>query len=623
MVLVPAACAPDRATGPGVVLITIDTLRGDRLGCTGYEAAHTPVLDGLAAEGVLFDCCIVSAPITLPSHGTIMTGLLPHEMAVRDNKPFGLAEEAETLAEVLKARGFRTLAVVSGEPLAPGCGLEQGFDVYRFEPGPRKSKASLLETTAAAVTSQALELAESLPAGEPFLMWIHYFDPHHPYEPPGRVLERFPGGAVHPYDGEVAFVDQEIGRLLRGLERKGLMEGTCLAVTSDHGEGLEDHGEPTHAFFLYDTTIKVPLIVRAPGIQPGRVCSAQVRSRDIKDLILSLIDDSSGEARQRNRAAEEMAAYLEAEGEAPAPTTAFSESLYCHRSFRWAQMTSMRTQESKLIRGARDDLFDLEKDPDESIPLSEMRGTGPGDLAQAMDRFKDTAAARIAQGPRLEFSLPGYFGGSRTGDRPFLQEEKNRELPHPPMKTEIVGGLLSGVAQIDGGNLNRARSILEKVVKEDPGNPTAWFWLGRVLRETAEKEGNTPMLMKAREHFMRALKLDPDHSDAFHMSVWCLIQLGAFDEADEAMHRWAGENNPSAKYWELYGFLFSTRVSAGRLNPLFDWKRALECFERALEMSGDNPGLLRRMADLAGAAGDKTREQEYTERYRRSTGRAR
>ncbi|MHC4942927.1 MAG: sulfatase-like hydrolase/transferase [Planctomycetota bacterium] len=612
------ACAPGEASGPSVLLITVDTLRGDRLGCTGYSEGHTPVLDRLAREGVLFDCCIVSAPITLPSHATIMTGLLPHELAVRDNKPFGLAREAETLAEVLKARGYCTLAVVSGEPLAHGCGMEQGFDAYRFKPGPRKSRASLLETTAEATTGLALETADSLEGGEPFFMWVHYFDPHYPYEPPARVLKKLPEGAAHPYDGEVAFVDQEIGRLLKGYEKKGLLDSTFLVVTSDHGEGLEDHGEPTHAFFLYDTTIKVPLVIQGPGIEAGRVCSSQVRSRDIKDLVLLMIDESEGETVTQNHAAREIAAYLREEGDALPATPAFSESLYCNHSFRWAQMTSMRTQEAKLIRGARDERFDLTEDPGELNPIAlEKEDEVRSPLEQAMDRFKSAAAFRIARGPRLEFALPGYFGGTQGGERPFLDEAKNRGLPHPPLKTGTIKGLLTGVAQIDGGNLNRARLTLEEVVRLDPGNHTAWFWLGRVLRETAEKEGNTPLLMQAREHFLRALKLDPGFSDAFHMSVWCLIQLGAFDDANEALERWAKANAPNAKHWELCGYLLSTQVSAGRLNALFDPKRALECFDRSLKMAGNNPLLLQKMIDLAGMAGEKTMKREYEERYKK------
>ena len=215
------ACGERQVDFPSnLLLITIDTLRYDRLGCTGHEAAETPVLDRLAGEGALLDCMIVTAPITLPSHASIMTGRLPHQMAVRDNRPFSLSEKAETLAEVLSSRGFQTAAVVSGETLAPGCGLEQGFDAYVFKPSPRPSRIVLAETPADRTTAIALEAAEGMEAGKSFFMWVHYFDPHHPYEPPGTLASSFD----HPYDGEVAFVDRQIGILLKGLKAKGMLD---------------------------------------------------------------------------------------------------------------------------------------------------------------------------------------------------------------------------------------------------------------------------------------------------------------------------------------------------------------------------------------------------------------
>jgi len=288
-----AACGRVGKERPlNLLLITVDTLRADRLGCTGHAAAATPVLDRLAKEGVLFPSLIVSAPITLPSHATFMTGLLPHEHGVRDNRPDALPPEATTLAERLSARGYAAAAVVSGETLAPGCGLEQGFGDYGFSPGPRKSTASLLETAADRTTDLALAAAERLESGKPYFLWVHFFDPHHPYEPPPRFLKAHPD----PYDGEVAFADEQISRLLQGLAARGLLGNTAVAVTSDHGEGLGDHGEPTHAFFLYDTTIKVPLILSGPMVRGGRVSTEPVRGQDLMGLLIALCGAGRPEA---------------------------------------------------------------------------------------------------------------------------------------------------------------------------------------------------------------------------------------------------------------------------------------------------------------------------------------
>ena len=294
-VLLPAGgCRRRTGSRPprNLLLVTIDTLRWDRLGCTGYGAAHTPCLDRLAQEGVLFDCCIVPCPITLPSHAALMTGRLPFELGVRANRPFPLPAAAVTLAEKLSSAGFVTAAVVSGEPLAPGCGLEQGFESYRFHPLPSKSRIRLAESPADRTTREALDAARAFDGKNPFFLWVHYYDPHFPYAPP-RAFREAEGD---PYDGEIAFADSQVGVLLQGMRDQGLLRDTLVVITADHGEGLGEHGEATHAYFLFDTTLRVPLIVRGPGVRPRNRVHAQVRLVDVAGAVRHLLGVEVGGA---------------------------------------------------------------------------------------------------------------------------------------------------------------------------------------------------------------------------------------------------------------------------------------------------------------------------------------
>ncbi len=593
---------------PNLLLITIDTLRFDRLGCTGREGARTPILDRLAKEGVLLDCMIVTAPITLPSHASIMTGLYPFEMEVRDNRPFSLSRKAKTLAEILEAAGYATAAVVSGEPLAAGCGLEQGFHTYRFRPVNLRTRIRLAESPADRTTADALKVSEGFTAGKPFFLWVHYFDPHFPYEPPERYGKEVPD----PYDGEVAFVDRQIGVLLDGLQKRALLGNTLAAITADHGEGLGDHGETTHAYFLYDTTIRVPLIVKGPGVAGGRRSSEQVRSVDLMDALLLLLACDSGTDRTRSSGAADLAARLAGEQPRLPARPVFVESLSAYRSFRWAQMTSLRTGDRKLIRGSRDEIFQIEDDPYELSP--HPPDEEDGSLVLPLDRMKARSRSRFARGNAFHDPLPGYFGGAIEGSGPFLDEQMNRDLLHPPDQADALKQLLEAVALSASGRTNRARVLLEELVKTDPENPSARYWRARILREQGEAEGDRELILKAAALFRKVSAMDPGERDAFHMRVWCLIQAGVFDEARAALDAWAEEGPATAKTLELYGYLHATRVSGGRRNPRFDQDQAFRYFDDSLERNKNNRTLLQWLIGYCKKQKRMAREASYRDR---------
>ncbi len=275
---------------PNVLFITVDTLRSDHLGCYGYDRIKTPNIDGLAERGTLFKNAISQVPLTLPSHSSIFTSTYPQFHNVRDNGRHRLDQSAVTLAEIMQEKAYATAAFVSAFVLDSRFKLDQGFETYddRLEEGVRKRTLELLdeERTAGEVTAAAIKWLRDN-KDKRFFLWVHYFDPHDIYNPPSPYREIYKDNL---YDGEIAFTDEHIGVLLSALRELEVDEKTFIVFTSDHGEGLGEHDEPAHSVFVYDTTLKVPLILSYPGLIPqGKVIEEQVRLVDIMPTVLDFL----------------------------------------------------------------------------------------------------------------------------------------------------------------------------------------------------------------------------------------------------------------------------------------------------------------------------------------------
>jgi arylsulfatase A-like enzyme len=297
-------CSPQPARGKdNVVLIIIDTIRPDRLGCYGYPLSTSPNIDALASRGTLFEQAVTCAPVTLPSVSAMLTSTYPVSNNVRYNGKFFLNASSVTLAEILKQNGYRTAAFVGGFPLDSRFKLDQGFDLYDddFTGSAEKRKRTWIghgvgdfERTAGEVNEKVFDWLEHV-EDEKFFLMVHYFDPHMPYEPPGEHVKKFDD----PYNAEVTYTDEQVGKLLAKLEQLGLKKNTLVVLTGDHGESLGAHGEPTHGNFLFDTTVLIPLILnRDDRIPAGRRIEKMVRSIDIAPTILDYLgidDDSSAQ----------------------------------------------------------------------------------------------------------------------------------------------------------------------------------------------------------------------------------------------------------------------------------------------------------------------------------------
>ncbi|MCH2107144.1 MAG: sulfatase, partial [Planctomycetes bacterium] len=287
-----SSCAEEFQSGAeggveNLLLVTFDTTRADRIGCYGYEGASTPVLDALARDGALFEHCIAPAPITLPSHSTLLTGLQPYSHGARNNGTHKMGSDVPSIAQMLKEEGFATGAVISAFVLDSRFGLDSGFDSYDddLSSGSGQGNFGFAETIAVDTSSRALDWLERR-GDERWFLWIHYFDPHADYNPPEPYRSRFKD---EPYDGEIAYTDAMFGDVIEHLRSKGELEKTLVVVTSDHGEALGEHGETTHGLFIYDATTHVPLIMSHPRLPGGERIDEVVGLVDIAPTALDLL----------------------------------------------------------------------------------------------------------------------------------------------------------------------------------------------------------------------------------------------------------------------------------------------------------------------------------------------
>ena len=420
-----------------VLVITIDTLRADRLGCYGSRDVATPNIDRLAREGALAIQASVQVPLTRPSHVSIFTGLYPAQHGIRDNISRTLAPDVPTLAETFKAAGFDTAGFVSSIVLSAQSGLGRGFDEFsdRFDLGADAGDEArfldILEKRGDLAVADAIAWLEHYAHARTFL-WVHLYDPHAPYEPPEPYASRY---ADRPYDGEVAWSDELVGRLDATLARLGIREQTLIALTSDHGEALGDHGEAVHGFFLYEATLRVPLLLRGPGIRPGTRIAAIAQSVDLFPTLLELSGIPMPKTARGAFAGRSLAPA--ARGSAALDDrAAFAESLTPRIHYGWSDLRSIRDRRWKFILAPKPELYDLARDPGELHNLVDDEPARARALRAGLERhLRDDAAgsARAAQAGDVPIDLIerlgalGYVSGT-VSDRTSLDADPKDKI---------------------------------------------------------------------------------------------------------------------------------------------------------------------------------------------------
>jgi arylsulfatase A-like enzyme/tetratricopeptide (TPR) repeat protein len=522
-----AGCSP--GPRPSVVLITIDTLRADRLGCYGYEGAETPNLDRLASEGVLFEQVGAQVPVTLPSHATILTGLLPASHGVHDNSTFSLNDTVTTIAEVFRQAGYRTGAVLGAYVLARQFGLDQGFEDYQdwFAAGRDSGGVEMLEQRASEVARQGMEWLDRR-RGERFFLWLHFFDPHRPYDPPPPFAERFTG---REYDGEVAYVDAHIGSLLAHLADRGLDRSTLVVVVSDHGEGLGEHDESTHGYFVYESTMRVPLLLRWPGrLRAGLRVSEVVRTADIAPTVIGL----AGLRAPRRRDGIDLAPSFE--DRLIADSMSVGEALSPLYDFGLSPLVSVRTNRWKYIAGPTPALHDLAVDPSESRNVAEAHPDVADELAEVawvyaarLSEERD-GAPTIPEEERRKLLALGYLSSPR---RAIPDVRRWPDLEDPRDHAALIAAAMDAMALITQGNQADAVPLLERLPVELRNRPLLLQLLGWALRQALRYD-------EAAEVLRRGVALDSSYASLWTLLGEVELLRANYQDAIEALDRALG-----------------------------------------------------------------------------------
>jgi arylsulfatase A-like enzyme/Tfp pilus assembly protein PilF len=576
---------PVAARPLNLLLVTIDTLRPDHLGCYGDREARTPEIDRLAAGGVVFENAVTVVPVTLPSHASIMTGAYPAAHGVHNNGSYRLGETATTLAEVLHRNGYHTAAVVAGYPLVARFGLAQGFDTYDDRlPAERERQIGYREKPAEEVSRAALTILEAPHA--PFFLWLHFFDPHAPYAPPEPYAAAFKG---RPYDGEIAYVDAEVGRVLERARRKDMAASTLVVLMSDHGEGLGEHGEWTHGVFLYDATLRVPLVLSLPGTLPaGKRVGGLARSIDVMPTVLSALRLPIPAADQ----GESLLPSIE-DGSAPpgASRVALAETEVPRENYGWSALRAIREGPLKFIRAPRPELYDLTADPGESDDHAADRAQDAARLAADLEsRFKEAEAVTTSGGrqepdeqTRESLNALGYVFAAAPAPGTTLADPKDR--------VAVLNRLDEGRTLIAAGRFDAAAETLSRALADDPGNPTILFQRGRARLAAGRAD-------RAGDDFTAVLARNPRNPDALQNLGSVRLAKGDLEGAAALFQKILDAAPDSPKALASLGIV---RVRQGHFAD------AKPLFERALALEPDSQETKERLAAvmerLAGGPG--------------------
>jgi arylsulfatase A-like enzyme/Flp pilus assembly protein TadD len=530
-----------------VILITLDTVRADKIGCYGCDQVRTPGIDGLAARGLRFQECIAQTPLTLPSHTTILTGTFPNYHGVRDNGGFVAPPEIVTLAEVFKQAGYQTAAFVAAYVLDSHWGLDQGFDTYfdQFDLSEaREISLGNIRRPANEVVDQVLPWLEARKSDK-FFVWVHLYDPHSPYQPPPPYDREYAG---QPYLGEIAFADSQVGRLWDFVEQNGLADRTFVVFAGDHGESLGDHQEETHGFFLYQETLRVPLIFVTPFTRlNGRVSERPAQLADIMPTILEMCGQPRPPQVQGRSLVRE---FFGRSGERPG--LIYSETYSPRFHFGWSELRSVQDERYQLIIAPRMELYDLDSDPGELHNLADSRldlvrslRARAEDLTRLYGRDSlKTDMRRVDQSTRERLAALGYLGS-------FVDSSQleGKVLADPKDKIGIVNSLGRALEMGLNGQADKAIPIVQGIIAQDPDIIDAYFTLGNIY----DREGR---YAEAIAQYRIALGLRPDDTFAVMNIANCYRSMGRLDQAEKFVLDYVAQGHRDSALYFLLGGLY-------------------------------------------------------------------
>ena len=548
--------------GTPVVLVSIDTLRSDHLPAYGYGGVETPAIDRLRRDGILFERAYTPVPLTLPAHASMLTGLQPSAHGVRDNLGYELAADAPYLPRLLRQAGYATGAAVSAFVLRGATGLADGFDFYEdrivFRAG---TDMGGLQRPGAETLALSRDWLRGASAG-PFFYFLHLYEPHTPYAPPAPHSRH-----ALAYDGEIAAADAVVGELLAELERLDLYDRALVVLTSDHGEGLDDHGESEHGLLLYREALQVPLLLKLPRSQrAGDTISVPAHLTDVAPTVLALLGMPVPEAAAGKP--------LLALGEADRERALYAETFYPRLHFGWSELTSLVRGRHHLIDGPRPELYDLVADPAERRDVLQQERRRYAEMRQALaghDRrlVRPSAADEDAQAQLAALGYVGSVGGDDEGP-----------LANPRDRLPVIQSLKVAYQHLNEGRPREAVAEFRRVLAEEPRLVDAWEHLGQALVKTGEREA-------ALEAYREALRLSGGASQVALSAAGVLMQLGRLDEARQHAELAATDRDVA------YDLLTQIALQAG------DLEEAKRQLARALETRGTRIGPLVTQAQVA------------------------
>ena len=517
-----------------VVVVTVDTLRPDHLGCYGYPDIETPALDGLAKRGVLFENAVVQTPLTPPSHASIFTGQNPNMHKVRNTGGFVLPSSSHPLARILQEQGWDTAAFIGSAVLKKLFGFNNGFAVYDDEmprPGNRNEFREDPERKASVVVDRAIAWLDKRPEGKPFFLWVHLYDPHIPYQPPAEFARKYKG---RPYDGEIAYTDQQIGRLFDAVGKKSPADKTVIAVLSDHGESLGEHGEHTHGVFLYDSTLRIPFLIAGPGIPAGVRVKQQARSIDFLPTLLQVL---GGRAAGSVQGVSLVPAFA---GAGVATESSYAETLYPKMNMNWSELRAIRTNRWKYIRAPRSELYDLASDPGETKNVILQNSAEAGKFEAQLkiivspggNGTEKVETAMLNERVMDQLKSLGYMSGA--GGRSY-------ELTGTGIDPKDALDILYWIDEAESGGTklpeSRRIALLRQALDKDPRNPSLYYQLGGRLEKNDRYE-------EAMQLYRIALSKGID-SGRLHSRLADLLLRRGEKEAAIAEYEKAAQINPA------------------------------------------------------------------------------
>ena len=571
---------------PNVLLVTLDTTRADHLPCYGYAGVSTPNLDAVAGRGIVFEQAATATPLTLPSHSTIMTGMYPTFHGVRVNGNTALGDDQTTLAEVLAARGYATGAFIAAFVLDGRWGLKQGFDHYDDQFNLKKYKhldLGEVQRPGNEVVDAALAWLDG-EKSKPFFAWVHLYDPHVPYAPPEPYASTYARrGPYGLYDGEIAFMDEQIGRLTDWLARNDLDKSTVVVFVGDHGESLGSHGEGTHGYFIYDYVMHVPFLVAAPfDALRGKRVPAQVRTADVFPTILELVG-AAPSAKVQGRSLVGLMFDPGRKDDVPA----YGEAMASNIQFGWSALHALRTPRYKYIDAPRAELYDLVRDVREQENVLAESPEVARRMKAELDRIM-AETSRDAPAPQAadldketmeRLSALGYVGAPVSSRK---ATGESGPLADPKDKLQVFMAVTRAGELILDEKYAEAVTPLEAALREEPAIPQALL-----LLSTCYVELGRPADAKAELDIL--LKADPEGVQGLIALANILLDEGKTDDVIALCKRTLSVDDKNTQAYTLIGEIYLEKT---------DYAEALPYLEKALETQ---PKITRTRLSLAAA----------------------